>query len=378
VHALGPDFRYDSGMEAAPTSIPIATPPQPTERRRNWPQVIIAAGIVLYFCDQMKLVLIVLLVSILLAFILAPIVELLQHFKLPRSIASLIPVLLLLAVISAISYASYNQAAIFVENLPRYSGQIREEIASIREKLEGFESRIEGTPPPAASAKNRKPSNVFTVPAGSNWTELLTRGFGSVSQALFAASFVPFLIYFMLSWQQHARSATVMLFPLENRHTAYTTLGLIAKMMRSFMVGNLVIGLFMSLVGTVVFAGVHLPFSYFVGPISGFLSLIPYLGVVLALVPPLMVGIGQVSSGDVIVIVITVFALHLVSLNVLYPKFLGSRVQLNPLAVTMSLLFWGWLWGAMGLLLAIPVTGAMKIICDHVQPLKPYGVWLGE
>jgi predicted PurR-regulated permease PerM len=169
-----------------------------------------------------------------------------------------------------------------------------------------------------------------------------------------------------------------MLFPLENRHTAYTTLGLIAKMMRSFMVGNLVIGLFMSLVGTVVFAGVHLPFSYFVGPISGFLSLIPYLGVVLALVPPLMVGIGQVSSGDVIVIVITVFALHLVSLNVLYPKFLGSRVQLNPLAVTMSLLFWGWLWGAMGLLLAIPVTGAMKIICDHVQPLKPYGVWLGE
>jgi predicted PurR-regulated permease PerM len=298
--------------------------------------------------------------------------------KLPRSIASLIPVLLLIAIVALISYASYNQAANFIENLPKYSGQIREEIGQFRQKVEGFEARIEGNTAQPASAKNRRQSDVLTVQTGSNWTYLLTRGFGSVSQALFAVSFVPFLVYFMLSWQQHVRSATVMLFPLRDRHIAYTTLGLIAKMMRSFMVGNLVIGVFMACVGTVVFGAVHLPFFYFVGPISGFLSLIPYLGVVLALVPPLILGIGQLSSGDIFVVVITVFVLHLVSLNVLYPKFLGSRVQLNPLAVTMSLLFWGWLWGAMGLALAIPVTGAMKIICDHIQPLKPYGVWLGE
>ena len=59
--------------------------------------------------------------------------------------------------------------------------------------------------------------------------------------------------------------------------------------------------------------------------------------------------------------------LHLVAMNVLYPKILGKRLQLNPLAVTLSLLFWGWLWGAMGLILAVPITGAMKIICDHIE-----------
>ena len=57
---------------------------------------------------------------------------------------------------------------------------------------------------------------------------------------------------------------------------------------------------------------------------------------------------------------------------------IGSRLQLNPLAVTISLLLWGWLWGAMGLLLAVPITATMKIIFDNVENLRPYGAWLGE
>jgi len=258
--------------------------------------------------------------------------------------------------------------------MPKYSGQIREELVKLRQKAERFESNANVLPQPSEAESK----NVITVRTASTWTDVLTHGFGSVSQVLFAVSFVPFLVYFMLSWQQHVRSATVMLFRMENRHTAYTTLGLIAKMMRSFMVGNFVVGVFMSLVSTAIFAGLRLPFFYFVGPISGFFSLVPYLGVLLALIPPMIVGVGQLASGDVIVLVITLLALHLFSLNLLYPKILGHRLQLNPLAVTISLLFWGWFWGAIGLVLAIPITGAVKIIFDHVRPLKPYAAWLGD
>ncbi|HET7207357.1 MAG TPA: AI-2E family transporter, partial [Terriglobales bacterium] len=186
------------------------------------------------------------------------------------------------------------------------------------------------------------------------------------------------LVYFMLSWQQHVRSATVMLFDMKHRNAAYVTIGLIAKMMRSFMVGNLLVGLFISIASTVVFASLHLPFFYFVGPISGLFSLVPYLGVVLALLPPVVVGMGQMDSSQFVVLVVAVLTLHVFSLNVLYPKFLGNRLQLNPLAVTISLLFWGWFWGAMGLVLAIPLTGAMRIVFDHIEILKPYGAWLGE
>jgi predicted PurR-regulated permease PerM len=355
----------DSGTVPAREASPV-NPPQPA--RRNAAAMIIAAGVILYFCNQAEPVLTVLLVSLLLAFILAPVVEFVQRLHLPRSVASFIAVVLLLTLGVAVTYLSYNQAASFLHNLPRYSGIIRAEMTRLRQSAESWET---DEPFPRSTG-------VVTVRAGTNWTDLLTRGFGSVSQALFAASFVPFLVYFMLSWQHHARSATVMLFRMENRHTAYVTLGLIAKMMRSFVVGNLLVGLFMSAVSALVFGLMHLPFFYFVGPISGFLSLVPYLGVPLALTPPLLVGIEQIQSGDVIVIVVTVLALHLFSLNVLYPKFLGNRLQLNPLAVTISLLFWGWLWGAMGLVLAIPLTAATKIVFDHIDSLQPYGAWLGE
>ncbi len=169
-----------------------------------------------------------------------------------------------------------------------------------------------------------------------------------------------------------------MLFPLEHRHTAYVTLGLIGKMLQSFIVGNLLIGLLISGISVAIFGLLGVPFFYFIGFASGFLSLVPYLGLVLAMVPPILVGLGQLEAGDLLAVTFVVVLLHLLALNVLYPKMLGSRLKLNPLAVTIALLFWGWIWGAIGLVLAIPITGALKIIFDHVDSMKPFAAWLGE
>jgi predicted PurR-regulated permease PerM len=211
-----------------------------------------------------------------------------------------------------------------------------------------------------------------------SWSEALTHGAGTLSDIVLAASFVPFLAYFLLTWHNHARSATVMLFPLHHRNTAFVTLGLIGKMLQSFIVGNLLIGLLISGVSVAIFGLLHVPFFYFVGFLSGFLSLVPYLGVVLAMVPPILVGIGQLEPTGLLVVALCVVGMHLLALNVLYPKLLGSRLRLNPLAVTIALLFWGTVWGAVGLVLAIPITGAIKIIFDHVETMKPWADWLGE
>jgi len=328
-----------------------------------------AVGIcaLLALCHYGESVLVVMLVSVLLAFILAPVVDLLTYIRLPRALAAAIAILLLLTVIVGTVYYSYNQAASLFQDLPKYANRVREEVMRFRKQAENFQV----LPP-------EHEKGVLSVRPATDWTDILTRGFGSVSQAILAASFVPFLVYFMLTWQNHVRSATVMLFPMESRQTAYVALGLISAMVRSFMVGNLLIGLLMGAVSTAAFWLLHLPFFYFVGFMSGFLSLIPYMGVVLAMAPPLFVGIGHVSSQDILTIVLIVLGLHLIALNLFYPKFLGNRLQLNPLAVTMGLLVWGALWGAMGLLLAIPITAAMKIVFDHVRALKPYGAWLGE
>jgi predicted PurR-regulated permease PerM len=322
---------------------------------------------VLALCYFGESVLVVMLVSVLLAFILAPIVDLFSYLRLPRSLAAAIAILLMLAALSGIVYFSYNQATTLVHDLPKYATRVREEAMRFRRSAERFEV----LPP-------EHEKGVVSVRPATDWTDILTRGFGSASTAVLAVSFVPFLVFFMLTWQQHVRSATVMLFPMENRHTAYVTLGLISAMVRSFMVGNLLIGLFVGAISTIVFGMIHLPFFYFAGFVSGFLSLVPYMGVLLALVPPIFVGLGHTGSQEILVILVTVLGLHLIALNLLYPRFLGKRLQLNPLAVTMALLVWGALWGAMGLLLAIPITAALRIIFAHVESLKPYGVWLGE
>jgi predicted PurR-regulated permease PerM len=336
--------------------------------KRDWPQLIIAMGVVLTLCYVAELVLVVILVSTLMAFILAPIVDFLGRYRVPRGLSSMVAVLVLLLLLYGMTYVSYNQAANFAQVLPKYSERIRASIMTFRERAELLN--------PLRPSNTDK--NIVQIQPSNSVTDMVTRGFGSVSQGLFTLTFIPFLIYFMLSWQQHARSATVMLFRMEHRHTAYVTLGLISRMIRSFMVGNLLIGLFMAIVSMAVFGALHLPFFLIVGAISGFLSLVPYLGLILALAPPLMVGLGQFESEDLIALSLAVVALHFFALNVLYPKFLGNRMQLNPLAVTMALLFWGWLWGGIGLVLAIPITAAVKIIFDHVDSLKPWGAWLGE
>ena len=363
-------FRYDNAMsEQAQIH---ASPQNAASSHRDWPQLVIGIGVIVAFCYFAEWELAVLSISILIAFILAPLVDLLQRLRLPRGVAALIAVLLLVTALYAVMYFSYNEAMSFLDNLPKYSSKIRSMVVHVRQ---GAEKLRQTTETVLATGKDEKSAS---SDRSSAWNDMLFRGFGSFSEAILPLSFIPFLVYFMLTWEQHVRSATVMLFSMKNRHAAYTTLGLISEMIRSFLVGNFLVGLFIAGVSTTVFGLVRLPSFFVVGVVSGFLSLIPYLGVLLAMVVPLVVGLGQLGPSELLIVVATVVVLHLVGTNVLYPKFLGSRLQLNPLAVTIALLFWGRLWGAVGLVLAIPITGAMKIIFDHVESLRAYGTWLGE
>ncbi|HVY93623.1 MAG TPA: AI-2E family transporter, partial [Bryobacteraceae bacterium] len=75
---------------------------------------------------------------------------------------------------------------------------------------------------------------------------------------------------------------------------------------------------------------------------------------------------------------LVVILLHLTAMNVFYPKLVGARVHLNPLVVTFSLMFWGFLWDAAGLVLAIPITAGIKAICDNVTGLRSFGRFLGD
>lgn len=338
-------------------------------------QIIIATAMLLAICYLGKIVLVTLMVSLLLAFVLEPLVSVLERIRLPRALGSFVAILVLLGVMYGISYFFYNRAVQFIGELPKYSQHIRGVFSRVVNKTNQLQQVSENVFAPSEKDKNNKPVPVTVLNKDGG---VLTQNIGTVTEIVFILAFIPFLTYFMLSWQEHARSKTVELFRPESRTTAYVTLGQISLMLRSFIDGNFILGLCMGICSVVVFGFLGLPYFYFLGFISGFLSLIPYLGIVLAAIVPLAAGIGVLGTTGIIVIIVTVFGLHIVSLNVLYPKIIGRRLQLNPLVVTIGLLVWGFIWGAMGLLLAVPILGAIKIICDHVPNLRPIGAWMGE
>jgi len=335
--------------------------------------VILATAAVLCLMYVAKLVLVVVLTAILMAFVLAPVVDGLAKFRVPRSLGAFLAVFLLVVAVGSVSYLSYARALDFLSQMPEYRIRLQHIVNEIRMEAERFEKTTETVLPPEPEDKNS-----VTLRERNTLGNFIGRNMSTFSETALAISFIPFLTYFMLSWQDHVRASSVMLFQMKNRNTAYVTLGLIAQMIRSFIVGNLMIGLFLSAASMAAFGLMGLPYFYFLGVISGFLSLIPYLGVILAILPPVIVGLGYLTTATFVLTCAVVVGLHLFAMNVLYPMVLGKRLRLNPLALTLSLLFWGWLWGAMGLLLAVPLTGALKIICDNIGRLGPFGAWMGE
>jgi predicted PurR-regulated permease PerM len=150
-------------------------------------------------------------------------------------------------------------------------------------------------------------------------------------------------------------------------------------MVRGFAGGNLVVGSFMAAVMVGVLFAIGMQGAAALGIASGFLNLIPFLGVVLASVVPLLAATLQFgSAGPFLIIGLTVVSLHIVSANLLIPKFIGSRVNIGPVAATVGMLFWSWLWGGIGLLLAVPLTAFVKLVADSHPALLPISNLLAE
>jgi predicted PurR-regulated permease PerM len=227
----------------------------------------------------------------------------------------------------------------FATELPRYSERIQRSVRQIQEPLHKLENTTN------AIAKNGNAPTPVTVQEAPSFSRTLAANGGAIGEVLLGIGFIPFLTYFMLTWKDHAHSATVQLFPEEHRAIAYRMVAKISAMIRSFIVGNLAVGIFGATVCSLAFWTVGIPYSYFPGIISGFVSVIPSFGVLLALVPPLAGGIGILSKTGLTVVLLTVVGTHAITMNHLYPKLIGKRVRSNPLAVLLSLLFWAWIWG---------------------------------
>jgi predicted PurR-regulated permease PerM len=105
-------------------------------------------------------------------------------------------------------------------------------------------------------------------------------------------------------------------------------------MIRTYIVANVLIGLLHALLCTLIFWFLGIKYFYFVGALSGFMGLIPYIGVFVSLLPPFAAGIDNLDRTGALVVILALIGIHMVTMNVLYPKSVGKRLKLNPLGVS--------------------------------------------
>ena len=360
---------------------------------------VIGGGVVLAILYLGKPVFITAICATILALILEPFVGLLVRLRIPRGIATFVISALGILGMYFLAVASFTQISSLADEFPQFKDRLSVVVDSVRDRIQKMEdstSRLiaakKESPPPAQAKKARgKQANAPSTAdpnaiqevrihqESNRVSDFVVASLGSLYQFVLMASFVPFLVYFMLSWRDHIYRSFLRFFQGTDRIAAARSLDGISGIARAFVVGNFLIGVLTSLFSAIAFQLMHIPYPFLAGGISGFLSIVPYVGVPLALLPPMMTAIaGGQGTSSLLLIILAVVSLHLFSLNVLYPKLVGARVHLNPLVVTFSLMFWGFLWDAAGLILAIPLTAGLKSVCDNVVPLRPIGRFLGD
>ena len=383
---------------------PEGKPPEgkPPEGKQSYALNIVATGVIVALLYWARIVFITATLAVITALILEPFVGLLVRIRLPRGLASLVICGVALLALYLTGLGAYGQISsvagdvpAFKENLATFVERVSDRIQSVEDAGARFLVPARKQPEPPPNAGNSKKTRRSTLPQGplppapgaipevrihsDPITEYLYTQLGTLYQFALMASFVPLLVYFMLSWRDHLYKSFLYFFDGADRATAARSLQGIAGMARAFVVGNFMIGVMLASVSSALFAVVHLQYPFLIGSLSGFLSLVPYAGVFLATLPPLLAALATGAPSATLLLGVTfAVGLHLIAMNVLYPVVVGARVHLNPLVVTISLMFFGFLWDAAGLVLAIPITAGLKAVCDNVAGLKNYGRILGD
>lgn len=324
--------------------------------------------------------------SMLLAFALEPVVHFLcVRTRLRRHHASGIVVFLFVAMLYGLFYGAYLRAESFLEDIPAITEKIRSAPMAVSlanraaELNRVFAEAGRRIAPPTATPARPKTAPPVMVRDAESFTGTLLQGLGSLGGVLFALGFIPFLVYFILADREPLTRRTRELFPEAHRAMVGEILLDIERMMRKFLLGNAVIALVLSAMTVLVFLLVGLPYPVVLGILSGTLSIVPYLGLPLALLPGGIVGLVSFESGEpFLAMVASVTVLHLAAANYLTPKLVGGEVRLNATASTAALLFFGWLWGGMGLVLGIPILAVLKCIFDNVPSTRRIGLFLGK
>jgi predicted PurR-regulated permease PerM len=367
---------------------------------RNLALTVVAVLSVVLVLQYAQAVLIPIVIGILISYGLAPFVSGLHRLGLPRAIGAAIAVTLLVGTCGVAVYTLTDQAMAIVADVPQAAQRIRQRVRQHRtqpggaiEKVQQAAQEIdraaqEASAPTAEETRNARQVQASTgvqkvevVDPPFRATDYLWSSGQSLAAFMTQLVLVLFLVYFFLvTGDLYKRKVVKIAGPtLSEKKITVQILDEINLQIENFMR----VQVFTSFVVAVATAlalwwfGVDHPIVW--GILAGVFNSIPYVG-------PLVVtgGLGVVTFMQFDDLLKTTYvcavAFGITSLEgfILTPMLMSRAAQMNPVAIFVGLLFWSWIWGIWGTVLAVPMLMMLKAICDHIEDLQPIGELLGE
>lgn len=315
--------------------------------------------------------------AVILKFLLGPLVRTAARLGVPNMLSAIVVIGVGLSVISIAVWQLMSPARAWLEKTPEVLNRLETRLGFLLEPIESL-GEAEATVAGATDRRESEADEANPVRVQVESPGLADQLLNLTGSLLVDLAVAVILLYFLLSAGDQFLRKLVEAMPgiTEKKKVvelAYSIEEGISTYLLSVTVINLCLGV---AVGSAMWLwGMPTPALW--GAMAAVLNFIPYLG---AIVGVCVVGLVAIvtfpETGYALLVPLTYFLLTSLEGNLVTPTVLGYRLDLNPVVIFVWLLFWGWIWQVAGALLAVPMLAAIKIICDHIEPLRPVSRFL--
>ena len=312
--------------------------------------------------------------AILLNLLLSPLVRLLRtHLRMPNPLGAGVVLLLLLGVVTFGAYSLAPSASAWLARAPESLATLQRRVQPLRKPMEKVNKAAEEVE--QATDLDKKTPEVEIK--GPSLTQQL---FGGTTALLSTAMVVIFLAYFLLASGELFLQKLVAVLPnLKDKKTAVRIVRETEEQVSVYLLVTTLINLGVGVVTGLALALVGMPNAVLWGVIAAVLNFVPYIGgLVNTVILALAAFLSFEDTGRALLVPIVFTVINIVEGNLITPFVLGRRMRLNTVAVFVGLVFWWYLWGIPGAILAVPIMASIKIASDHISALAPISEFLAE
>lgn len=352
--------------------------------------VILAALACIFTLRWASAVFIPLMVGILFSYGLSPVVDWLALRRIPRALSAALLVIGIVLGVGSTVYSLSDDAGKLVESLPIAVQKLRDAVRTQHGKSDNTLATVQKAATQleqAAEETNRAPpvsrgvQRVQIEKPKFNLKDYLWTGTLGLLSMLGQIGTVALITFFLMASGDTFRRKLVKLAgpTLSRKKITLQALNEINAQIQRYMVVQIFTSVLVGVATWLCFWAIGLENAAVWGIAAGVLNLVPYIGSVLVTAGSAMVGFLQFGTLDMALLVASISLLINSIEGFLLTPWLTSRAsKMNPVAIFVGVLAWGWLWGAWGLLLGVPILMVIKAVCDRVDDLKPVGELLGE